>query len=145
MMRRERPWIRWATIMVFLAALLATLRAEGQQSQPLVPRSVLKLIIDHTGLASHFHPEARGRVPLVVSDHLLAEGVTPSKFGHPVLILADSAVRARPYLRFKSFQVQRNLAHAVVEYRVEGVEASFTLSRTDSGWWTIVDAVVSAR
>lgn len=145
MRRLERPWSRTATTMVFVAALFATPKATAQQSQPLVPRSVLRLIIDHPGLASHFHPEERERLPLVVSDHLLAEGVTPSKFGQPVLILADTALRARPYLRFKSFQVQGNLAHAVLEYPVERVEARFTLSRTDSGWWTIVDAVVSER
>lgn len=130
---------------LFLVVHLSALRVEARQSPPLVPRSVLKLIIDHPGLASHFHPETRGRVPLVVSDHLLAEGVTPSKFGQPLRILADTAMGARPHLRFRRFEIQGNVAHAVVEYRVEGVEASFTLRRTDSEWWSIVEAKVSER
>src|SRR6266496_5133160 len=44
--------------------------AASQQSQALVPRAVLKLIIDHPALAPYLHPEVTGRVPLVVSDHL---------------------------------------------------------------------------
>ena len=141
----ERAGATSAATFLFLVVHLSAMRIEAQQSQPLVPRSVLKLIIDHPDLASHFHPETRGRVPLVVSDHLLAEGVTPSKYGQPLLILADTAMGARPHLRFRSFHVEGNLAHAVVEYRMEGVEASFTLSRTDSEWWSIVEAKVSDR
>src|SRR6266568_3681391 len=41
-----------------------------QQAQPLVPRPVLKLIVEHPALAPYLHPEALGRVPLLVSDHL---------------------------------------------------------------------------
>src|SRR2546422_6092379 len=113
-----------------------------QQSQPLVPRPVLKLIVDHPALAPYPHPERVGRVPLVVSDHLLEPGVTPSKFGRPLQIVPDREVGTRPHLRILSFEVDGSQAKAVVEYRVESVQAVFDLRRDAKGWWTIVDAKV---
>ena len=93
-------------VSVAVAASGWAVRASGQQSQQLVPRPVLKLIIDHPALAGYLHPEAAGRVPLVISDHLLAPGVTPSKFGQPVRILGDREVGSQPHIRFRSFEVQ---------------------------------------
>src|SRR6266852_7824907 len=64
--------------------------AASQQSQALVPRAVLKLIIDHPALAPYLHPEVTGRVPLIVSDHLLEPGgyilMRPSNFMAAVLL-----------------------------------------------------------
>jgi hypothetical protein len=111
-----------------------------QQSQPLVPRPVLKLIVEHPALAPYLHPEAPGRVSLVVSDHLLEPGVTPSRFGQPLRIVHDRDVGALPHLRILSFEVDGSRARAVVEYRVEGVQAIFDLRRDSKGWWTVVDA-----
>src|SRR5213593_848498 len=100
-----------------------------QQSQPLVPRPVLKLIVEHPALAPYLHPEAASRVPLIVSDHLLEPGVTPSRFGQPLRIVQDRDVGTRPHLRIWSFEVDGSRAKAVVEYRAEGVEAVFNLRR----------------
>src|SRR6266705_5880080 len=132
-----------------LAALVAVaasgwvLGVSGQQSQQLIPRAVLKLIIDDPALAGYLHPEAAGRVPLVISDHLLAQGVTPSKFGQPVRILSDREVGSQPHIRFRSFEVRGARAKTVVEYKVEGVEAVFTLESTALGWWKVVDAKIA--
>ena len=76
-----------STVAVVGQVLIAA--AQLQPSQPLVPRPVLKLIVDHPALAPYLHPEVVGRVPLVVSDHLLEPGVTPSKFGRPLQIVPD--------------------------------------------------------
>src|ERR1700704_424606 len=86
------------------------------QSQPLVPRPVLKLIVDHPVLAPYLHPEVAGRVPLVVSDHLLEPGVTPSKFGRPLRIVQDRDVGTQPHLRISTFELDGSRAKAVVEY-----------------------------
>jgi len=117
--------------------------ASGSQMVPLVPRAVLKLIIEHPALAKYLHPEIEGRVPLVISDHLLESGVTPSKFGKPVRILGDREVGRLPHLRFTSFEVEGARATARVEYKVEGVEAVFILESSASGWWKVVDARVA--
>jgi len=130
---------------VLLAALASdrTLGASGQQSQQLIPRAVLKLIIDHPALAGYFHPEVAGRVPLVISDHLLASGVTPTKFGQPVRILSDREVGSQPHLRFQRFEIEGSRAKTMVEYKVEGVEAVFTLESSSAGWWKVLDAKVA--
>jgi hypothetical protein len=116
-----------------------------QQSPALVPRPVLKLIVEHPVLAPYLHPDAAGRVPLVVSDHLLEPGVTPSRFGQPLRIVPDREVGTQPHLRILSFEVDGSRAKAVVEYRVEGVQAVFDLRRDAKGWWTVVDARVTAH
>lgn len=80
---KNRHVIRLGLVGGLVAVVVSgwALGAPGQQSQQLIPRAVLKLIIDHPALAGYLHPEVAGRVPLVISDHLLAPGVTPSKFG----------------------------------------------------------------
>jgi len=131
-------------LLIFTVAIIGqvlTAAAPLQQAQPLVPRPVLKLIVDHPALAPYLHPEVVGRVPLVVSDHLLEPGVTPSKFGRPLQIVPERGVGTRPHLRILSFEVDGSRAKAVVEYRVEGVQAVFDL-RQSKGWWTVVDAKV---
>ena len=141
----NRHVIRSALIAVLAAVAVSgwAVRASGQQSQQLIPRAVLKLIIDDPALSGYLHPEAAGRVPLVISDHLLAPGVTPSKFGQPVRILGDRDVGSQPHLRFRSFELRGARAKTVVEYKVEGVEAVFALESTASGWWSVVDAKVA--
>ncbi len=111
-----------------------------QQPQPLVPRPVLKLIVEHPALGPYLHPERVGRLPLVVSDHLLEPGITPSRFGQPLRIVHDRDVGTQPHLRILSFVVDGSRAKAVVEYKVEGVQAVFDLRRDSKGWWTVVDA-----
>jgi len=116
-----------------------------QQPQPLLPRPVLKLIVEHPALAPYVHPEIAGRVPLVVSDHLLEPGVTPTRFGQPLGIVPDREVATKPHLRILSFDVEGSRAKAVVEYEVEGVRAVFDLRRDSKGWWTVVDAKVTTH
>src|SRR5216117_721375 len=132
-----------STVAVVGQVLIAA--AQLQQSQPLVPRPVLKLIVEHPALAPYLHPEAPGRVPLVVSDHLLEPGVTPSRFGQPLRIVHDRELRTEPHLRILSFEVDGSRAKAVVEYKVEGVQAVFDLRRDAKGWWTVVDAKVVTK
>jgi hypothetical protein len=115
-----------------------------QQPLPLLPRPALKLIVEHPALAPYFHPEIAGRVPLLVSDHLLEPGVTPSRFGQPLRIVPDREVGTKPHLRILSFDVDGYRATAVVEYKVEGVQAVFDLRHDTKGWWTVVDAKVTA-
>src|SRR3989454_4810236 len=111
-----------------------------QQSPPLVPRPALKLIVEHPALAPYLHPEIAGRLPLVVSDHLLEPGVAPSRFGQPLRIVPDREVGTQPHLRIMTFEVDGSRAKAVVEYKAEGVQAGFDLRRDSKGWWTVVEA-----
>src|SRR2546426_12226485 len=114
-----------------------------QQSPPLVPRPALKLIVEHPALAPYLHPEVAGRVPLVVSDHLLEPGVTPSKFGQPLRIVPDREVGTQPHIRILTFKIDGSGAKATIEYKVEGVQGLFNLKRESNGWWSVVDAKVA--
>jgi hypothetical protein len=123
--------------MTSLVVVLAFLTA--QSTAQLVPRVVLKLVVDHPVLAPYLHPEASGRVPLAVSDHMLASGVTPSKFGRPIQIVPDRETGTRPHLRFIDYKENGSRATATIEYKVEGIQVTFTLETTSPGWWTVVD------
>jgi len=128
------------------AVAFQVLMAVGlQQSPSLMPRPVLKLIVEHPALAPYIHPEAPGRVPLLVSDHLLEPGVTPSRFGQPLRIVPDRELGTEPHLRILSFDVDGSRAKAVVEYRVEGVRIEFDLRSNSHGWWTVADAKVVTK
>src|SRR5436189_3252474 len=120
-----------STVAVVGQVLIAA--AQLQQSQPLVPRPVLKLIVDHPALAPYLHPEVAGRVPLVVSDHLLEPGVTPSKFGLPLRIVPDREVGTQPHIRILTFKIDGSRAVATIEYKVEGVQGLFNLKRESNG------------
>jgi len=140
------PLMRIVLILtVAVVGQVLTAAAPFQQSQSLVPRPVLKLIVDHPALAPYLHPEVVGRVPLMVSDHLLEPGVTPSKFGQPLRIVHDRDVGAQPHLRILSFEVDGSRAKAVVEYQVEDVRVEFDLRSNSHGWWTVADAKVVAK
>src|SRR5256712_2780381 len=88
-----------------------------QQPQPLLPRPALKLIVEHPALAPYLHPEIAGRVPLVVSDHLLEPGVTPSRFGQPLRIVPDREEGTQPHLRIMTSEVDGSRPKALVEYK----------------------------
>ena len=140
----ERRIVMFRLIRLSLAAVAAGWPsvAFGQPNQEPVPRAVLKLIIQHPALDPYLDPAAAGRGPLVVSDHLLAPGVTPSRSGEPIRILGDREIGSLPHLRFRSFESSGAWARAVVEYRAKGVEAAFILENK-AGWWSVVDAKVA--
>src|SRR5262245_35169263 len=141
---RSKPPRHWKQLFALLVvgALCLNLGMAGQATGDLIPRPVLKLVIDHPILAKYLHPEVPGRVPLVVSDHLLAPGVTPGKFGQPVQVVPDREVGTRPHLRFLSFEVKGSAAKLKVKYEVESVEATFRLESNTMGWWKVVDAKI---
>src|SRR5437870_13787988 len=76
-----------------------------QQSPPLVPRPALKLVVEHPAVAPYLHPEAPGRVSLVVSDHTLEPGVTPSRFGQRLRMVRDREVATQAHFGMLSFDV----------------------------------------
>ena len=144
----QRMKIFHFALLAISCVVLARVECDGagtsarEQAQQLVPRAVLKLIVDHSALAPYLHPEVAGRIPVVISDHLLEPGVTPSKFGKPLRIVPDREVGAQPHLRVLTFKVDGPVAKLTLEYKVEGVEAVFTLRRDSNGWWSVVEAKV---
>jgi hypothetical protein len=126
-----------------LAALAAMPRAVAAADDPARPvsRDVVKLIIGDLALAAYLHPERPGRLPLLISDHLVTDGVTPSFSSQPVRFISDGELKSLPHLRFSSFELTGDQAQAAVDYEVERVRVLFTL-RNQPGWWSVVKSQV---
>jgi hypothetical protein len=75
-----------------------------------------------------------------VSDYLITPGITLVKFGRPVLFRSDQKVGKLPHIRFVQYDVKGSVAKASLEYKVEGLHAAFTLTRTSTGSWRVRDA-----
>ena len=80
-------------------------------------------------------------MPLLISDHLIADGVTPSFAGQPVRFTSDAELKSLPHVRFTDFQTTGDLAQVTVDYAIEQVRIVFTL-RGQSGWWSVVKSQV---
>src|SRR3954451_7151053 len=127
-----------------IAALVlgpSTLIAGPADAATPVDRAVVKLIIGDPAVAAYLHPERPGRLPLLISDHLVADGVTPSFSSQPVRFISDGELKSLPHLRFSSFELTGDQAEAAVDYEVERVRVLFTL-RNQSGWWSVVKSQV---
>jgi len=134
--------------LVMLMALVSSLAASPQADstgQLLVPRAALKLIVEHPALEPYLQPEIATRAPIVVSDHLLEPGMTPSRFGQRLTILSDPDIGAQRHLRFRSVTAEDTRATVVIECEAERMEATFTLEKSASGWWMVVNAKASKR
>jgi len=125
-------WMLFATLVVSLGA-----EAPAQAGRQLVPQSVVEVIINNSRLAKFFHPEVSDRVPLVLSDNLLATGLILTKFGQPVQIIPDREIGARPHLRFVRYELKGSEANVEIEYEVEGVHATFTLVKMSGSSWKV--------
>lgn len=85
---------------------------------------IVQSIIDHKQLLPYLHPEIAGRVPLVISDHLVGPGLKLNKFKKRVMIVPDKKVQGA-YLRFTVFSCRTDVTYTycniVFEYPIEGV------------------------
>lgn len=143
-MTRGARGIALAVLIAVASSLTAFAQADST-GQFLVPRAALKLIIEHPALEPYLQQEIAARAPIVVSDHLLEPGLTPSRFGQRLAILGDRDIGAQRHLRFRSVTADGVRATVVIECEAERMEASFTLEKSASGWWTVVNAKASRR
>lgn len=107
-----------------------------------IPACIVKQIIDHNNLLQFLHPEIDERVPLIISDHLVDQKMTLSKFGEPVKILPESEIKTRPYLRFTGYTVNGGTAKVKVEYKIEGIVGSFIFTQDSENNWAMKDAQI---
>jgi hypothetical protein len=145
-LRSNRNLFHSIPFLGFVLAMCASSFAAGAvkpKPLPLIPGTVVKLILDHPALAGYLHPEDTARIPLILSDHLLAPKIKLSKFSKPVVIVKDTAVGSRPHIRFMGFQAaEGGLMKAILEYKAEGVHGIFTLKHKAKGPWKIIEATV---
>lgn len=83
--------------------------------------AIVQSIIDHKLLQPFLHPESKGRVPLVISDHLIGKDFKLKKFNQPVKIVSEAEAKGA-FLRFTSFDCKNgNYCNIAFEYLAEGV------------------------
>jgi hypothetical protein len=100
-----------------------------------IPPAIVGQIIDHNDLQLFLHPEIEGRVPLIISEHLLQRNLSLSKFGEPVKILPESKLSDSAFLRFTHFKVKKDTAAIELEYKIEGVAAKYIfICDLHKGW-----------
>ena len=88
-------------------AVAFVLRRRTMRSRP-VSRVMVKLIIGDPALAGYLHPERQGRVPLLISDHLIA-GRRHAVLRRPAGcgFTSDAELKSLPHVRFTDFQTDR--------------------------------------
>jgi hypothetical protein len=108
-----------------------------------IPEAIVRQVIDHTAFEVFLHPEIPGRVPLIISDHLLVPDIRLTQFGRPVVVVRDQEVESRPCLRFKDFEFKGSRVVVTFTYGVEGVRGQFDFIQANRGTWQLVAAKVS--
>lgn len=115
--------------------------SRSNRIQP-IPAEIIEQIINEPDLQAFLHPEVEGRIPLVISDHLIEPNIYLTKFGRPVRIISDHKLSAGPFLRFTCFTVQGSTATVKLEYKIEGVAAEYLFAGDMEGSWQFREAQI---
>lgn len=84
---------------------------------------------------ARLHPEAKGRIPLiVVANDAVAPPPVLFAGDEPVAILPRDRIGDRPYLEFTSVEIDGAGAKVGLAYPVEGVDGHVELRRDDGKW-----------
>lgn len=96
--------------------------------------AIIQSIFDLDRLQSYLHPEISGRVPLVVSDHLIGRKLKLNKFKKKVKIVSDKNISGA-YIRFTAFECKEEPAYCNIafEYPIEGIKGSTGVSIRPDG------------
>lgn len=107
-------------VLLFSAGSVSAKKSAGGKNK--YPKeAIIQSIIDLEQLKSYLHPEIPGRIPLVISDHLVGQNLTLNKFGKKVRIVAEEAATGA-FLRFTVFNCKNgNYCNVAFEYPIEGL------------------------
>jgi hypothetical protein len=96
--------------------------------------AIIQAILDLDRLQPYLHPEISGRVPLVVSDHLIGRKLKLIKFNKKVKIVSDKNISGA-YIRFTVFECKEEPAYCNIafEYPIEGIQGSTGVSISPDG------------
>lgn len=102
-----------------------------------ITQDMVRQVLDNPKLELFLHPEVEGRIPVVLSDHLLASPMDLSKYGQPVRVSADTTPTERAILRFTRLTLGDNNATLEFVYDIEGVYGKCTFARAADGTWLL--------
>src|SRR5206468_9699415 len=105
----------WSPVLVGMVALLTNWpgpmpRSIPERARRAVLEEIVTQVLNDPTLEAYLHPEVAGRVPLVMSDHLLLRGFTLTKFGAPVVVIRDAEAGRRPHIRLEALDLRGNRA-----------------------------------
>ncbi len=116
--------------------------AEKARSRVEIPKSIVEQVLNHAKLQGFLHPEAPGRVPVVISSHLINPRLSIRKFGKPVRIVPDAKLKSGAFLRFTNFDVGQNVANVRIKYQSEGMGGRFRFRQSKNGLWKLIETEV---
>jgi hypothetical protein len=136
-------FLRAVVLFMISFGICCSAKEENPAQAALIPNDAVEVILNHPSLKKYYHPEVPGRIPLLVSEHLLEDSVTFEIFGMPVRVAPDSALESRPHVKFIQYDLHGHRASVTIEYRVEGVRGVFYLKKKENELWKIVKAKVT--
>lgn len=137
----------WATCsalraVVLSVGLLFACRGEAQpetEERIVLPNAsqedmtpVVQAVLDAPALQPYLHPEAEGRVPVVVVSRLELNGLR--KFEAPVRV-TDTAPPDEAWLEITDVQPIPDGYAVAIRYAVEGLTGRFEVTRDGGGGW----------
>ncbi|EMI61263.1 hypothetical protein LEP1GSC072_1806, partial [Leptospira noguchii str. Bonito] len=135
----------FSLIFLILIANLTSHQTSQSSQINLVTKSIVSLVINHSEIVKFLHPKAKGRLPLILSDHLLESNIKLSKFEKSVQILSDIEIGSRPHIRFLSFQTNGRHAKTTIEYQIEGLNATFYFKLGKNETWNITKTIIKEK
>jgi hypothetical protein len=123
---------------IVLGVLMAVVGVGCQTKAPSQAEmsEIVQAVLDHPALQPYFHPEKKGRVPVVVSDLMIGTQVQATKFGKPIRLENDPSLGShRPFWRFTSVKVRDDQAEVSFEYPVEDLSGTINLRKDADGRW----------
>jgi hypothetical protein len=108
--------------------------------------AIIQSILDLGKLQVYLHPEISGRIPLVISDHIIGQNLKLNKFKEKVKIVSDKSVTGA-YLRFTVFECKADPTYCNIafEYPIEGVSGSTGLWISPNGSYKFEKTDISER
>jgi hypothetical protein len=129
-------------VLLLVAAGFVFQNSRTRATSVAIPKSIVEQVLNHPQLQGFLHPEASGRVPVVISSHLVNPDLSLQKFGKPVRIVPDATLNSGAFLRFTDFEMGRVHTSVKIRYEIEGVGGSFRFRRSQDGSWKLIEAEI---
>ena len=110
-----------------------------------IPANIVEQVIDYKDIQQFFHPEIKGRIPLLISNNLVDPNISLTKFGEKVKILPESEIKQDAFIKFDSFEVSGNSAVVKILYGIEGISAEFKFEKVSKEKWNLKQAKIYER
>jgi hypothetical protein len=106
--------------------------------QGIIPNEVVKQILKHPRLTAFFHPEIKGRVPIVIQSNFVDPNIKIIMYEKPVVVIPDSKKQLITNIYMSFFEDGK----VSISYPVEGLKGVFKFIPDTKGSWVLEEANV---